>query len=203
MLVAHTRLVDAAIGLRVKSGCAILVLVSIGPKGMPQVAERRTIELCDPAVPHSKQPYHAAMGIAQQDGDAIARLIQIVEDCTERSVAACVAAYRVVPYNLRGAGLVVSSEIDPERIANPHIRAHASEGRLFRQATEKALHAAGVECAIRIERTLYERAAAQLGTTNEQVNRTATGLGRGVAGGWRADDKAAAVAAWMVLSRLC
>jgi hypothetical protein len=195
---ADTGSVDAAIGLRVKSGSATLVLL-IGPIATPHVADRRTIALCDPAEPNSKQPYHAAVGTARQDSDVIARLVRIVERCAERSVAISVEAYRAVPYKLRGAGLVVGSDIDPDRIANLHIRAHASEGRLFRQATEKALHSVGMEAAVWIERTLYQHAAARLGLTEEQVKRTATGLGRGVGGGWRADDKAAAVAAWLVL----
>ena len=38
-------------------------------------------------------------------------------------------AYRAAGHEVRSAGLVVGSEIDPAKITNPHIRAHALEGR--------------------------------------------------------------------------
>jgi hypothetical protein len=41
---------------------------------------------------------------------------------------------------VKRAAFVVGSQIDPAEIANSHVRAHASEGRLFRSAVEDTLH---------------------------------------------------------------
>jgi hypothetical protein len=41
-------------------------------------------------------------------------------------------------------GIVVGSIIDPATIANPHIRAHAQEGQLFRTVVETAAKKLGI-----------------------------------------------------------
>ncbi len=192
---------DAALGLRIRSGAATAVLLA-GPATSPQVIDRRTLTLCDPKVPKSRQPYHADFGTLQTDAAAIARLTRIVYACARRSVSAAIDDWRSHGYRLRGGGLVVGSDIDPARIANQHMRAHASEGRLFREATEHAIHHAGLSSSIFVERSLYAGAAQRLGQSEEMVKQTATELGRSIGGGWRADEKTATVAAWLVLARV-
>ena len=193
--IAHTR---AALGFRVKSGYATVVLLD-GSTSSMRVVDRRKIDLCDPSVPDSRQPYHAGFGSARGDLEQIARLVAVVEQHTDRSVADAVREYRHMGYELDRAGAVVGSETNPETIANPHIRAHASEGRLFRRVTEEALGRLGLACSIWIERTLYARAAGWLGCSEDRIRHVAAGLGNAVIGGWRADDKTAAVAAWLAL----
>jgi len=188
----------AALGFRVKSGYATLVLLA-GPASAPQVVDRRTIDLSDPAVPDSRQPYHAGFGTAQEHRPTIVRLVGLVERQARGSVAGAVRDYRAMGYAPRSAGLVVGSVIDPDTIANPHIRAHAAEGRLFRRAVEDALGALGIDCSIWVERSLYPSAAQILGQSEDGLRRMAAQLGRGVAGGWRSDDKTATVAAWLAL----
>jgi hypothetical protein len=188
-----------ALGFRVKSGFATVVLLD--RSGVPvRVVDRRRIDLCDPAVPDSRQPYHAGFGSARGGQAQIARLVALVERCAERSVGAAVRDYREMGYALDRAGAVVGSNVDPDTIANPHIRAHASEGRLFRRVTEDALGRLGLACSVWMERTLYASAAQRLGCSEQQVRQRAAGLGRSLSGGWRADDKTAAVAAWLALA---
>lgn len=189
----------AAVGLRVKSGYATLVLLA-GSASEPRVADRRRIELSDPARPESRQPFHATFGTARTDRRSLDRLIHVVERCTHRSVADAIHEYQAKRYLPLAAGLVVGSDIDPATIANPHIRAHASEGRLFRRVATEALEGAGLTCSAWIERRLYADAAERLGRTETEVKRVVAELGRGIAGGWRADDKAAALAALLALS---
>ena len=85
----------AAVGFRVKSGWATAVLLA-GPAAAPRVVDRRVIELSDPAVPTSRQPYHAVMGAS--GGDAGARLekhlTKVVERVTRRSVRQLLQEYR-------------------------------------------------------------------------------------------------------------
>ena len=53
------------------------------------------------------------------------------------------------------AALVVGSQIDPANIANPHIRAHALEGRLFRSAVAETLQDHEIRTEILLERDAY------------------------------------------------
>lgn len=188
------------LGCRVKSGWAMVVLLA-GPAGSPRVLDRRRLELSDPAVPASVQPYHAGVGTAQTDAAEIARLTRIVARRADESMAALVRDHRDQGHRPDRIGIVVGSTADPETIANPHIRAHAEEGRLFRTAVEAAAERHGIRAVVLRERDLYAAAARALGRTPPEIKREATALGRPLGGPWRAEEKAAAVAAWLLLAR--
>ena len=76
------------------------------------------------------------------------------------------------------AALVVGSQIDPARIANPHIRAHALEGRLFRSAVEETLQTHEIRTEILLERDAYPSVAARLKQSSDDLKRTIQDLGR-------------------------
>ena len=189
----------AAIGFRVKSGWAAAVLLE-GPAASPHVLDRCQVDLSDPNVPQSRQPYHAGTGIAQTDAARIAQLARGVERYAKRSVADLVTRYRFAGHSLRGVAIVVGSNIDPTRFANPHIRAHAFEGRLFRTVVQNAVRQRGLPCTVVVERNIYAAASRLLRMSEERLKRAARELGRGVGGQWRAEEKTAAVAAWIVLA---
>jgi hypothetical protein len=190
---------NAALGFRVKSGWATAVLIT-GSIRSPHLFERRAIDLCDPAVPESRQPYHAAMGTLQVDETKVNRLRKVVVLATNSSVTRLLAEYRNAGYLIRSASLIVGSEIDPATITNPHIRAHALEGQLFRTVLQDALQSCGLATTIIVERRLYTRAAKVLKLSEAELRRSATTLGKEVEGPWRADEKCAALAAWMGLA---
>jgi hypothetical protein len=100
---------------------------------------------------------------------------------------------------VRTLGLVVGSVIDPATIGNDHIRAHALEGQLFRSALERAARAARLACATYVERTLYDTAATRLRRPTAELKRLVARLGGALDGPWRAEEKAATLAAWMAL----
>jgi hypothetical protein len=104
-------------------------------------------------------------------------------------------------YEVQGVGIVVGSDIDPARIKNDHIRAHALEGRLFRTALEEAAKSNGLDCAVIVEREAYLHAAAGLKQSEQSLKRAVSVLGRSSNSPWRADEKTAALAAWMALVR--
>jgi hypothetical protein len=99
----------------------------------------------------------------------------------------------------RGAGLVVGSLIDPSAVGNPHIRAHASEGKLFRTVLQSALESRGIRCDVIVDKQLAGKAAAALKRRPDEIARVVTRFGKDLGGHWRADDKAASTAAWLVL----
>jgi hypothetical protein len=187
-----------ALGFRIKSGWATAVLLS-GPAGVPRVLDRRRVELSDPADSALRQPYHEAMGVALTDTVTLSRRISAIERYSRHSLSRVVAEYRKLARHLAGAGLVIGSDADPERIANQHIRAHASEGRLFRRVVQEAAEGDGLRCSIWVEKSVHPAAAQALKLTEAQLKESLTKLGKAMRGSWRSDDKLAAVAAWLIL----
>ena len=194
-----TRPRAAALGLRVKSGWAAAVLLT-GTVRSPQLCDVRRIELSDPQHPETRQPYHAAMGKLERDARKINQRVDVVRGIAQQSIATLLAGYRRQNLRIRRAALVVGSQIDPDSIANPHIRAHAFEGRLFRSVLEESLRAHRIRANILIERHAYAHAVEELKQTNENVRRRIQDFGREMETPWRAEQKLAAVAAWLALS---
>lgn len=161
---------------------------------------QRIVELSDPSIPESKQPYHAAMGVLEENKKVIRHRTNVVNRMAAQSVAKLLDHFRTAGYQVNKAGLIVGSQIDPQSISNPHIRAHALEGRLFRTALEDALQVHGVSCVVVVERDAYAKAAGVVCRTEDDVKRALTGLGRSLDGPWRAEQKLAALVAWMCLS---
>lgn len=186
-----------ALGFRVKSGFAISVVLT-GPAAEPALLARRIVALSDPKIPATKQPYHAGVGSAQKDTREIARLTKIIARAARKSVAALLADSLFADRRCRAA-LVVGSVIDPARVGNLHIRAHANEGRLFRTVLEEALEAHGVPCSVIVEKSLGAQSVKVLERTQGQIRKIVGRLGDAFEGPWRAEEKAAATAAWMVL----
>ncbi|PYP92504.1 MAG: hypothetical protein DMD34_14040 [Gemmatimonadetes bacterium] len=187
------------LGCRVKSGWATTVLVE-GPARAPRVLDRRVIDLSDARIPTSRQPYHAVRDARPSEAAKLERhLRRLVERITKRSLGALLGEYRRQGLRVRRVALVVGSLIDPARIGNDHIRAHALEGQLFRTALEDAARAARLRCTTLVERSLYETAAARLKRPPGALRRAVTDLGGARRGPWRADEKAATLAAWLAL----
>lgn len=195
----NSRSIKFAVGFRVKSGWAVAVLLS-GPSGAPRVLDRHVVDLSDESVPESKQPYHAAMGRLEEDGAKIRQRTKVVQRVAARSVAVLLDEFRAASYAVDKAGLVVGSQIDPRTISNPHIRAHALEGQLFRKVLEDELKTQGLSCLVAVERDAYTRAAEVLKRPEGELKRTLSGLGRQLDGPWRAEEKLAALVAWMALA---
>src|SRR5262245_50250793 len=102
----------AAIGFTVKSGWASAVLLA-GPATSPRVLDSRRIDLSVPAIPESRQPYHAGFGMARATGFELSQLIRAVKRFGRQSVADAIRSYRAVGHPVQGAGVVVGSLIDP------------------------------------------------------------------------------------------
>lgn len=134
----------------------------------------------------------------QKAATAIARLLKIVQRATSASVGELVKEWRA-GHEIRGAGVVVGSLIDPASIKNDHIRAHALEGQLFRVSVQEALLSTGLTSDAIPERDVYSTGAAALSIPEDELKRAASELGRALGGPWRAEEKTAALAAWMAL----
>jgi len=123
--------------------------------------------------------------------------LQVVRRVTGQSITKVLAHCRRNNFRVRRAGLVVGSKIDPALIANPHIRAHALEGRLFRTELVNALRTKGIRSMILTERDAYREAAARRKRSVVEVRGVIQNLGRSIEGPWRAEQKLAGLAAWV------
>ncbi len=168
---------------------------------LPRLCDIRVIDLCDPKIPATRQPYHAAMGKLETSVATLKHRLQIVRRATKQSVAKVLADCKRKSFKVGGAGLVVGSQIDPTLIANPHIRAHSLEGELFRTALAGALRAHQIRCIVLTEREAIARVSTLLEKSPAELRRVINEMGRTAHRPWRAEQKLAALAAWLALSR--
>ena len=192
----------AALGFRVKSGWAAVVLL-MKPTHAPQLSDVSRVELSDPRLPETRQPYHAGMGKLETDSTALNRREGVVRCIAQQSLTTLLVGYRQRGFQIKRATLVVGSQIDPATIANPHIRAHTLEGRLFRSVVEETLHDQGIRTDVLLERDAYALVASRLKQSTDDVKRMIQSLGRSIpvrGRSWRAEQKLAALAAWFAVS---
>src|SRR5262249_65343 len=182
-----------ALGFRVKSGYAIAVVLD-GPVESPSAVARLIVELSDPDDDETRQPYHSGFGEAEEDARKIARRVKAIERAAQQSLP------RVMDGSYRGAALVVGSVIDPATVGNPHIRAHANEGRLFRTVLHDALQARGISCSVFVDKRLAESARKQLQRSDGEIRKTLARFGQALGSPWRSEETAAPPAAWMALA---
>lgn len=183
------------LGFRVKSGWAAAVLIA-GPRHAPRLIDTRVLELSDPTVAHSRQPYHAGFGTAQTSAAKVTRLITGIERFSRAAIAKLLADYGA-EHRIRSAGVVIASLTDPATIANQHMRAHASEGQLFRRVLVDGLERRGVVVRVVLERDVYALLGKALHTAPAFARARVAALGDN-AGRWRAEQKVAAAAAWLI-----
>ena len=188
-----------ALGLTVKSGWAAAVLLTVVDR-TPRVLAIRRVELSDPAVPESRQPYHDGFGTARKEGAALEKLLDSIQSFARQSLGQALADLGSQGTQLTGAALVVGSLTDPETIANEHMRIHGREGQLFRRVIENALTDRGVSFEIRRERDLWKLAAQTLAMSEASLRAKIGAIDRVPASPWRVEQKAAAVAAWLLLA---
>ena len=188
-----------ALGFTIKSGWACAVVLS-GTERTPQVIDARRIELSDPADADARQPYHATFGTARKPGPRLEQLLDAVQRFGRRSVGDFIRDQQNSEPRLVGAGIVAGSLVDPATIGNEHIRIHALEGQLFRGIVSDAAARRPLPAAVWRERDLYDAAVERLKRSEPDIRQTVTALGRGREGPWRAEHKAAALAAWLVLA---
>jgi hypothetical protein len=168
----------ATLGFRAKTGRAIAVALS-SDKKCPVFVGRWEILLCDPRIPATGQPYHEVMHLPWAEAEVqVAQYTREIEAITVAALKQLRAELASKNFQLSAIGIVGSPDRALNKIGNPHIRAHAAEGILFRRVLEYA--ARTVEITYR-----------SFSDKNPEI-------GRAAGKPWRADERAAAAAAWAV-----
>jgi hypothetical protein len=178
-----------ALGFRAKTGRAIVVAIEQTAK-TPQLLWRREISLVDPRREQTRGPYHEVMEMPWQEGlVAVEPLVEIIERVARKAVESLVRELGKV----RAIGVVGSLDRPLEKIGNPHIRAHAAEGILFRRVIERAAQQERIPHRTFSEKEIRERAAAST------IAGHLLKMGKQAGPPWRTDERAAAAAAWLAL----
>jgi hypothetical protein len=84
-------------------------------------------------------------------------------------------------------------------LAREHPRAHAQEGKLYREAVEAELRSCRVPFITVANKDLLTLAAKRFGQTATQIKLTLKAFSREVGTPWRAPEKQAAVGGWIAL----
>jgi hypothetical protein len=195
----RSRKAFAGIGFRVRTGNATAVVLG-GPTASPRFLVRVYIPLVDMDDDEARQPYHV---MAEQDKERGMRLVrQTLTTATTRAAEATrglIDRAKHSGYDVNTAILVVGSNTNPASIRQPHVQAHALEGRLYREAVEAGLSQLGLRSRAIVEREVRATAQDTLDVPLAVLRQTLYDFGELAGRPWRVQDKSAALAAWMAL----
>jgi len=190
----------ASVGLRAKTGRAVAVVLD-GPRDSPRVIRRTELRLTDPSQPATSQPYHEVMDLPWEEAKvAVRKISAIVEEIASKALARLVREIEAEGFTVRGIGIAGAGNRDLDKIGSTHIRAHAAEGVLFRRVLEVAAGRNKQKHRAFDERALDEIAAKELKRPSADLKNHLAEMGRSAGSPWRADEKAAALAAWLALA---
>src|SRR5439155_22172483 len=106
-------------------------------------------------------------------------------------------------HRVRAAALVSGRDVHPSTHRHPHIRAHALEGRLYREAVEAAASRCGLACEVLVEVEALPSAAVAVERRPVEIKAATDEWGKALGPPWGAQEKAAALAAWVALAGRC
>jgi hypothetical protein len=192
----------AAVGLRAHSGWAALVALT-GLRDSPEVIARRRIEIADPGIRGSKQPFHAAEPLEFPDAQAyMERCAASTQRLAREALQAAINGLRDRRAEPVGCGIILGSgRTLPglEAILKSHALIHTAEGEFFRNALVEACEHCGLAVLGVKEKELFERGAAQFRTSVSELERRVQEIGKPLGPPWTQDQKYAALVAWMAL----
>lgn len=193
----------AAIGFSPHSGWAALVALG-GSLDSPEVLLRERLEMTSSRLPGPKQPYHDVEGMATRKAAAL--LERYMESATKLAtdgLRGAVVALEQRGFRVRAAAILQSNGrqgLSLESILASHALIHAADGDHFRGALAEAGKRCGIEAARIRQKELVEQAASALKQPAERLQAKVASLGKTVGPPWGADQKQAALLAWLALT---
>jgi hypothetical protein len=191
----------AVLGLRAKTARAIAVVLA-GPHPSPAAIERAELSLMSPANPATFQPFHAVLELPWEEAEIAVRPVEAaIVALAAEAIAQVVHEVRSRGFGIERVAVVGAPERNLASIGNPHIRAHAAEGVLYRRVLELGAAAIGLATTLAVEKQLLARAPALLGLSTGEFTESLAGFGQVLGRPWRSDEKLAATGAWLALDR--
>lgn len=190
-----------SIGFRAKTARAIAVALLRG-NSAPMYVGRWEVSLYDPLLPATGQPHHEVMELPWIEAQsAVRRFESRIENVAIKALSALLSELGSKGCRVSSIGVVGSPDRNLERIGNPHIRAHAAEGILFRRVLEVAATTHKLKWRSFSDRDFEDLAVSELCRKPQEIKLTLTAIGHSAGKPWRADERAAATAAWIALPR--
>jgi len=181
----------ASIGFRAKTAKAIAIAVEKNGDKCA-FAARWDVTLYNPAIPATGQPHHEVMELSWTDAQvAVQRFERQIEAIANEALQKIASELRSKGFFVSAVGIVGSPDRKLEKIGNPHIRAHAAEGILFRRVLEIAATDQGLNW-----RSFSDRTFA---LESHKWKTTLAAVGAAAGKPWRVDERLAAAAAWLAL----
>ena len=175
-----------------------------GTPRRPEILDRRRIEIADRRIPGSVQPYHAAEGLP------LAKAKRLLERCeagsaklAHKAVGDLARDLTARGYRIAGCGLLLASgrPLPPlESVLASHALIHAADGEHFRDALARAAARHGLSVLRVAERELYAAAATRFRIPAGALQASVSAAGKPLGPPWTADQKLAALIAWLALS---
>jgi hypothetical protein len=191
------------LGIAPHSVWAAAVLLG-GTPAEPRVVLRERLELSDARLAGSKQPYHELEGLPlAQAQRQLARFCASAGGLAQSSLRALLDRAQAAGVEPRTAGILDSSGRSGATLAAilaSHALIHTADGNHFREALAQGCQGLGLRVARIPQRELAVHAAAALRKSPQLLAATVKALGRGMGSPWGADQKYAALLAWLLLA---
>jgi hypothetical protein len=198
---AHNGRMDAALGLKARTGRAIVVALG-GSVGRPVLLARAEIALAAAGAPG---PYHAAQEMERSRANRyVEETVAGARGMAAQGVRGQVSALSAAGHVVRRCGVLVGPALPDWSLADivaVHVRMHQAEGVLFREAIVAGATACGLALVRLREKTALEDAAQSLRMTAGDLAACLALLGRSAGPPWGQHQKEAAAAALAALGR--
>jgi hypothetical protein len=192
----------AALGFKMHSGWGVVVAVA-GDAGSMEVIHRGRIDVIDPGVPGTSQPYHYAARLKLPEAE------RHVANCATDSQRLALTALEHLrgelenrDYQIVGAAMLLASgrplpSFDKILAAHPLI--HTAEGEFFRTAVSESCERLKIPITAIRERDIEERAKALFHRATGRIQRAISDIASSIGPPWTKDHKSAALAALIAL----
>jgi hypothetical protein len=193
--------VKAAIGFKPRIGRAVMVVVG-GEPGAPVFIETHEVPLLPPG---DFAPYHVAAELPPAERQAsVDRAVACAQAMAEEALREAIARCKAAGNELVGCGVLIGKGIpawSTDEIIAVHVRMHMAEGEMFRDVLLQAARAPKLGPVTLPDRSALEDAAKALAMSPAQFSATLQALGKQAGPPWRKEQREAAAAALVALSR--
>jgi hypothetical protein len=181
-----------------------MIVLGITAAG-PQVLARSRVELIDAAVAESKQPYHAVESLTiEMAAIRLRRYMAVAEELAQGVISVQRTAAAALGFSITSVGIIASASRKPvalSAILASHALIHAADGDHFRDALASAAELEGLEVLRAQAGALSDLAVIKLGQPLKRINDALNSIGRQIGPPWTADQKKAALLAWLMTAQ--
>jgi len=179
-------------------------VIVAGDTDNPLVLTRNRVEMADPRLPGSKQPYHEVEELpVDKAEERLARLRTSAGSMAHEAIRALIDETVKHGPAPRAAGILDSSGRKGDSLAAvlaSHALIHTADGDHFREALAEGCRRCDLAVVRIRQRDLVDRAAATLHQSPARLAATVLTMGKPLGAPWGADQKSAALLAWLLLA---